>query len=515
MNGSATDTFIERLRASSLLDEGQLQEMLSLAQAAYPPEILARRIVQSGWVTPWQSEQLLQGHTRFHLGKYQLLDMLGKGGMGTVYKAKQTTMQRMVALKVMAHELMERPDAVARFQREVCAVAQLNHPYIVTAYDSDRTDNIYYLAMEYVDGFDLETWISNFGKLPLQWSCECIRQASLGLQHAHERGLVHRDIKPSNLLVVAQSTLHFPMTKILDLGIARLARELTPGTALTQTGQMIGTPDFIAPEQAQNSKEADIRADIFSLGCTLYHMLTGELPFTGNNPVEKLVARFNNAVPPVKDLRPDVPDGVNEIVLKMTRKNPAERYSHPREIAEAILPFCLPNPHHDVAGSSSVILDHEDRSAIRKLKEEYEAGQNEAHEETRPVKVRGASLPSTEISDIKRKAALAPTIDQPKRDTDDMRPPSDMTMGSLHPHASQGSSETILEAQIAKELRAGSNIALQTNEEEEESSYGWLIILALLLVLVLLIVGTIWRDQIRALIQSQMSGENTINSTDL
>src|SRR5258708_595654 len=195
--------------------------------------------------------------------------------------------------------------------------------------------------MEYVAGKDLKSWIRQEKLLPVGWSCECIRQAALGLEHAFELGVVHRDIKPSNLLVAQNEHDGLPLVKILDLGLARFASETAEEGDLTRSGQVLGTPDYIAPEQARNTKMADIRADIFSLGCTLFELLTGRLPFPGETVMEKLMARASQDAYHVRLFRSDVPGELDAIVARMLARDPNMRYATPADVARALAPFAI------------------------------------------------------------------------------------------------------------------------------------------------------------------------------
>ena len=222
--------------------------------------------------------------------RYEIVGLIGKGGMGDVYKARHRKMERTVALKVINRELVRKAEAVDRFHREVKAAAQLSHPNIVTAYDADQAGDFHFMVMEYVDGVDLSRTVKERGALPVAEACDYIRQAAIGLQHAHERGMVHRDIKPHNLMVTPDGTV-----KILDFGLASLAPEavLDADTVeargdLTAAGAIMGTPDFISPEQADGRTQADIRSDIYSLGATLYFLLSGQPPFAEGSVMHKL-----------------------------------------------------------------------------------------------------------------------------------------------------------------------------------------------------------------------------------
>jgi len=281
--------------------------------------------------------------------RYQIEERIGAGGMGTVYKARHKLMEREVALKVIHSRLMERPAAIKRFRREVKAAARLTHPNIVTAYDAEQAGDLHFLVMEFVPGWSLAQVINDRGTLPIGEALDTVRQAALGLQHAHEQGMVHRDIKPANLMVVSghdKDTSHpSPPTphqsttrqiKILDFGLARLMSELEPAGALTEDGSIMGTPDYMAPEQSHDSHQADIRADIYSLGCTLYHLLAGQPPFPTGTILQKLIAHQTLQARPLGELRPEVPVEVVRVVERMMAKDPVQRYQTPVDVAQAL-----------------------------------------------------------------------------------------------------------------------------------------------------------------------------------
>jgi predicted Ser/Thr protein kinase len=266
--------------------------------------------------------------------RYRILRPLGRGGMGVVYLAEHRVMERPVAVKVISRSLVDRPEALERFHREVRAAARLDHPNIVKAYDAETAGDLQLLAMEYVNGRNLADLLEKKGKLPVAKACHYVRQAALGLQHAYERGMVHRDLKPHNLMLTPQGVV-----KILDFGLAKLASERSrPGGGLTQENVVMGTPEYMAPEQAANTKAADIRADIYALGCTLYCLLTGRPPFAGD-VLEVLVGHSQSVPPPVESLRPDVPPRLAAVVARLLAKKPAERPQTPKEVAEALAPF--------------------------------------------------------------------------------------------------------------------------------------------------------------------------------
>lgn len=270
------------------------------------------------------------------LGDYRLVERLGAGGMGVVYKAVHAELDRVVALKVLPAGLADDEEAIARFKREIKAVGQLDHPQIVRAYDARKIGQTHFLVMEYVEGTDWEQLIRRLGPLRVADVCELGRQAALGLQHAHEHGLIHRDIKPSNLMLTRQGQV-----KILDLGLARI-RGGAASAALTVSGQTMGTPDYIAPEQACDSHDVDIRADLYSLGCTLYKLLAGRAPFEDaahGTLYAKLQAHQRESPPPLANYRSDLPRRLVAVLERLLAKDPARRFSTPGELATALAPL--------------------------------------------------------------------------------------------------------------------------------------------------------------------------------
>ena len=339
---------------------------------------LCGELVQRGWVTPYQQSQLLSGHgEKLVVGSYRIQVPIGEGGMGIVFKAVQPKLDRIVALKIIRPQVLAaRPEILSRFHREARAIAQLNHPNIVLLFDADEANGTHYIAMEYVEGLTLEKMVRTQGPLSIRQACEYMRQSALGLQHACEVGLVHRDIKPSNILVAQKATagsntssmrLSRPQlvtlrdrerqaqvgsdgrpnqgwgqVKILDMGLARLVEGIdddkppTEYTPLTRAGALLGTPDFIAPEQARDARTVDIRADIYSLGCTFYYVLTGKAPFPGGSDVQKLIRHQSEKPFPIEDLRPGVPSDVARILGRMLEKRPDDRYTTPQQLADAL-----------------------------------------------------------------------------------------------------------------------------------------------------------------------------------
>ncbi len=325
-------------------------------------------------------------------GRYRILQLLGAGGMGSVYLAEHRLMQRTVALKVIDSKLVASKQAVERFRREVQAAARLDHPNIVRAFDAEQAGDVHFLVMEYVRGTDLHKLLAERGPLPVAEACEYIRQAAMGLQHAHENGMVHRDIKPQNLMVsrsrepsgtsstatqaekgsageAGPARLAGPTVKILDFGLASLTTEAALGddsastqqstvdsqkSGLTQAGVLMGTPDYMAPEQSRDARTADIRSDIYSLGCTLYCLLSGQVPFPGGSALDKVIGHCERRPQPIGELRTDVPVAVVRVLDKMLAKSPADRYQTPAELVTALEQLA---PAADPVASRSTQLD--------------------------------------------------------------------------------------------------------------------------------------------------------------
>ena len=263
---------------------------------------------------------------------YDLLEVLGAGGMGVVWKARQRRLDRIVALKLIRPELVG-PEVVASFQREAQAVARLAHPNIVTIHDADEVDGTHFLVMELVEGIDLGRLVADRGPLPVDVACTLARQAALALQHANERGVVHRDVKPSNLMAARPSG----MLKMLDLGLARWRGG--SGGSTTSFANLVGTPDFVAPEQIETPGKADARSDLYSLGCTLYYLLTGQVPFPAPALAHKLDGHRWQTPTPLAQVRPGVAPPVQELVSRLLAKRPEERHQSAAELAAALTPL--------------------------------------------------------------------------------------------------------------------------------------------------------------------------------
>ena len=347
-----------------LSDTGVLsaEELKSLRESLRPPptdaEQLAEALVRQQKLTRFQAQRALAGEAdSLVFDEYVIIDRIGAGGMGDVFKARHKRMKRFVAVKAISPRAVDSPQAVARFHREVEAAAQLEHPNIVTAYDAREVDGQHYLIMQYVDGEDLSTLVKQRGPLPVHETLGCILQAARGLEYAHEQGIIHRDIKPANLLVRKKDG----KVKILDMGLARLQAAEADGQQLdelTVSGQIMGTVDYMPPEQAIDTRKADARSDIYALGCTLYRILTGRTMYAGETAMQKLLAHREEAIPSLSAARRDVPPELDAAYQQMVAKEPSDR---PASMAEVI---ALLEPCLQVVGSASLTDDRPTESLL-------------------------------------------------------------------------------------------------------------------------------------------------------
>lgn len=299
------------------------------------PAKLAGILVRDGLLTYFQAEQLLLGkYKRFSLGKYKVLEKLGSGGMGTVFLCEHKLMRRRVAVKVLPTAKAQDEASLGRFYREARAVAAVDHPNIVRAYDIDQDENLHFLVMEYVDGTNLQDLVKKFGALDVVRACHYMYGAAVGLQHACEIGLIHRDIKPGNILLDRSGVV-----KILDMGLARLLHDTEDNLTKQYDENILGTADYLSPEQAEDSHTVDIRSDIYSLGATFYFLLTGQQPFPEGTIPQKLIWHRSRQPKSVRELRPEVPEEVVAIVTKMMAKKPEDRFQTPAEVMAALAPW--------------------------------------------------------------------------------------------------------------------------------------------------------------------------------
>lgn len=365
------EQFTQRLDSSGLMAADELREWLEKVPTAKRPsdgEQLARELVKRKRLTAYQALEIYMGKGQpLVLGNYVVLDKLGEGGMGVVLKAEHRRMKRIVALKVMSPEVVKARGAIQRFEREVQAVAKLEHPNIVTAHDADQAGDTHFLVMQFVEGDDLSAIVKKSGPLSVDRAVDCVLQAARGLEFAHQNGVIHRDIKPHNLLLSKDGVV-----KILDLGLARVESSVNVNreTTLTSTGAVLGTIDYMSPEQAEDTKVADERSDIYSLGCTLFYLLTACVPYPGDTVMKRLLAHREAPLPSlVVELEARGREGqatavaidarlstLDAIFRKMIAKSPADRYASMAAVA-ADLQRCLTSP---VANSNPVLAVSED-----------------------------------------------------------------------------------------------------------------------------------------------------------
>jgi serine/threonine protein kinase len=376
---ATVESLVSLLRDGKFLSSPQIKTLTDeLARDFSNPEALVNELQQRDWLTAFQAARLVEGREEsLTIGPYVLLEPLGEGGMGQVYKARHPTLDRVVALKVIRQQhLADDPEIVRRFQREARAAAVLTHPNVVLIYDSGNARDTYYIAMQYLEGADLARLVKEQGPLPIAQACDFIRQAAMGLQHLHEHGMVHRDIKPSNLMATSAAAARAaeavdpgttvadrpsrarktavlprptkpgdgPVIKLLDMGLVRLdyAVDRSANGSLTQAGSMVGTPDYIAPEQARDARRVDIRGDLYSLGCSFYYLLSGRAPFPDGTAIEKVLMHQLDEPKPIQEVRPEVDAEVAAVLRKLMAKRPMDRYQTPAEVVEALAPLAQP-----------------------------------------------------------------------------------------------------------------------------------------------------------------------------
>lgn len=325
------DEYITQVSKAGILSERDMTALIQDLDESQKPQTavdFSEQLIQSGKLTNYQAHVISSGEAQpLQIGEYQILEPIGSGGMGTVYKAIHQRMKRIVALKVIRSDLNQDPDRLKRFEREVQTAARLSHPNVVTAYDAGEAQGIHYLICEYIDGESLSQLVRESGALDFSDALNCILQVAQGLAYAHGRGVIHRDIKPANILVDDQGDV-----KILDMGLARLQQSaeetLADGsqTQLTSSQFFMGTIDYMAPEQARNTRLADHRSDIYSLGCTFYFLLTAKPVYDGETTVERILAHREQPIPRLSDLSPSIPSEVDRIFETMMAKDPDDRY---------------------------------------------------------------------------------------------------------------------------------------------------------------------------------------------
>lgn len=341
-------SFLNGLKQSGLVDADRLDGLVVDLQRdgvdCQDSAAISQALVQRGLITEWQAEKLRQGrHKGFILGRYRLLSLLGAGEMSAVYLAEHLMMERRCAIKVLPANRVQDTSYLGRFHREAKAVAALNHSNIVRAYDVDKQTeggtDIHFLVMEYVEGKNLDKVVKENGPIDFVTAVDVIRQGADGLQHAHMAGLVHRDVKPENLLIDPQGVV-----KLLDMGLARFFKSSDEESlTIKHDEKVLGTADYLAPEQAIDSHKVDARADIYSLGCSLYFALTGHPPFTDGSLVQRLMAHQTRKPPAVTVDRPDCPESLKIILEKMMAKKPDDRYQSATEVSEVLSRWLIEN----------------------------------------------------------------------------------------------------------------------------------------------------------------------------
>src|SRR5262245_30430141 len=337
---ATVNDFLQLLRESGLVESAAIDERLRGWETGPglpgQPRELAERLAKEGLLTPFQAEQLLQGHWRgFTVGKYRILKQLGGGSGGYVFLCEHPGMGRRVAVKVLPFPSDPRTSTVERFRREARALATIDHPNVIHIHDFDQDGSKLFLVMEYIEGTSLRSYVKSAGRLDARRAAHVIRQAARGLQAIHEAGLVHRDVKPGNMMLDARGAV-----KILDLGLARFLDEDAESlTVKFDNGRVLGTPEYLSPEQALNSHEVDARSDVYSLGATFYFCLTGQPPLPAGTVAEKLLWVQSRRPQPILELNPDAPPPLVELVERMMARDPADRPQQPSEVANALAPW--------------------------------------------------------------------------------------------------------------------------------------------------------------------------------
>jgi len=351
-------SFIDYVERSQLVEEEALRKSLdqlrSQSGGALPDDadVVAAHLIQASLLTAWQCEMLFsRKYKKFKLGKYKLLRHIGSGGMSAVYLAEHTMLKRQRAIKVLPKKRVNDSSYLARFHLEAQATASLDHPNIVRAYDVDNDGDQHYLVMEYIEGKDLQTIVKQEGSLPLELACNYVAQAAEGFTYAHENNLIHRDVKPANLLVDEKGVV-----KILDLGLALYADEENASLTVAHNENVLGTADYLSPEQAVNSHKVDSRTDIYSLGCTLYFLLTGHPPFPEGTLAQRIAKHQTQMPEDIRKDRPECPRDLVDICVKMMQKKPERRYQTMREVADALETWLSNHGYKFEPGSTEMAL---------------------------------------------------------------------------------------------------------------------------------------------------------------
>jgi len=349
----SVESFIDYVERSELVEAETLQKAIDECKVSHAGQLpddadrLASFLIDKGLLTQWHVDKLMDKKYRgFFLGKYRMLRLIGSGGMSTVYLAEHKLMHRQRAIKVLPKKRVNDSSYLARFHLEAQATAQLDHPNIVRCYDVDNEGDTHYIVMEFIEGKDLNTIVKQEGPLPLELACNYIAQAAEGLHHGHQNGLIHRDVKPANLLVDSKG-----IVKILDLGLALFSDNERASLTVEHNENVLGTADYLAPEQAVNSHKVDHKADIYGLGCSLYFVLTGHPPFPEGTLAQRIAKHQSQSPDDIRKDRPDCPRDLADICMKMMQKRAEKRYANMREAADALEAWLLNHGYKFEPGS--------------------------------------------------------------------------------------------------------------------------------------------------------------------
>ncbi len=347
---STADDLLDLIRRSGIVDERTLAAYLRGREAdgglpANPREA-ADELIRDAVLTHFQAEQFLLGKWKgFSIGKYKILERIGVGGMGQVFLCENTLLRRRVAVKVLPPAKAEHPSALGRFYREARAAGSLEHRNIVRTHDIDQDGDLHFIVMEYVDGTNLLDVVKRFGPLPVGRAADYARQVATGLDYAYRNGIIHRDVKPGNILIDRHGT-----ARVLDLGLAKFYHDQTDQLTVKYDDKVVlGTADYVAPEQIVSSHKADVRADVYALGATLYFLLAGHPAFPSGTVSQKLIWHRTKDPAPIRESRPEIPEGLAAVLTKMRAKEPGRRYQTPAEVMAALQPWVpadvpLPQP---------------------------------------------------------------------------------------------------------------------------------------------------------------------------
>jgi serine/threonine-protein kinase len=363
MTQISADKVIELIEKSKLVDPEAFAAHREILASKSDPALLQDPIAvcksfeDAGLLTRWQSEKILQGKYKgFFLGKHKLLGHIGSGGMSSVYLGEHMVLKHRRAVKVLPKSKLGKTSYLERFQREAKAIASLSHPNIVRAYDIDHEKDTHYIVMEYIEGVDLQILVKKHGPLPYPLVADYIAQAAHGLQHAHDQGLIHRDVKPANFLINTDGVI-----KVLDLGLALFQDQDDASLTMEYNDKVLGTADYLAPEQALNSHTVDNRADIYGLGCTMYFLLTGHPPFPDGSISSRIIKHQNTMPPDIRVDRPDCPGELDGICVKMMQKDAKFRYQECNQVAQALeawlAKYKADNPGVAIKPSRGMTLD--------------------------------------------------------------------------------------------------------------------------------------------------------------